>query len=158
VALQTGAVAVMASSKFTDRDLGYDDFIKLIKDSASGKTVAVGVFSGEIASYAAVNEYGTKDKRIPARPFMRTTFDRLRDDLSKQLRNEVNALIAKGETKVDNALIRVGLQFTNDIKLAIRGWTEPPNAESTIEKKGVNNPLVDNGILNNSITFEVRKK
>jgi hypothetical protein len=147
----------MAQGRVIDRDLGWSDFLSLIAD-ADDKVVVVGILDGEIADYAAVNEYGSPSNNIPSRPFMRTTIDDNAQELAKMLRDRVNAAIARRNTTATGALKAVGLHARNLMVKSIRNWTDPPNEASTIERKGDNNPLVDTGAMQASITFEVRRK
>lgn len=140
-----------------DRDTGWSEFKALIAD-ANEKEVVVGIMKGEIATYAAVNEYGSPANNIPSRPFMRTTIDDNAQEFAQLLRDRINAAIARQQTTVDGALKLVGLQVRNRMIGTIKRWTEPPNAPSTIRRKGESNPLVDTGAMQQSITFEVREK
>lgn len=145
------------AGKVIDRDLGWSAFLSLIAD-ANHKEVVVGILDGEIAEYAAVNEYGYAPGNIPSRPFMRTTIDDNADAIGKMLRDRVNRSIATGRTTVDGALKVVGLKVRNLMVRTIKSWADPPNLPSTIERKGENNPLVDTGAMQASVTFEVRRK
>lgn len=52
---------------------------------------------------------------------------------------------------------RLGHIMVGDIQKEITDLQEPPNAESTIKKKnGKSNPLIDTGIMRNSVKHTVR--
>jgi phage gpG-like protein len=109
-----------------------------------------------LVEIAAVHEFGSRDGRIPERSFLRSTF----------LIRRVNALAAM-QTKLAKAIVTDGMDPSK--ALAILGawgaaevkntFTEidipPPLAESTIARKGSSRPLVDTGLLKNSISYEV---
>lgn len=141
-----------------DIDRGWRSFRRVIGD-AQGRTVEVGFVDGEIATYAAVNEYGARIRGgfIPPRPFMRTTIDTNAERYAALIRQQVARAIAQRAGSVEGALLRVGLTVRNDLIKAIRSWAEPPNAPSTIRRKGVNNPLVDTAAMQRAITVEVTK-
>jgi hypothetical protein len=155
-----------------DRDLGFKKFVGRIK-SMGDLELVVGITKGEIATYAAANEYGTAT--IPSRPFMRSTIDDNATKYSQLVQRQMSRAIT-GKLTDKGAMIKVGNEVRNDLIKAIVGWTTPPNAESTQRRKGrgvgrrdkkgrfvkrgkgVDNPLVDTGTMSKSITFEVRAK
>lgn len=139
-----------------DIDKGYKAFKRLIGD-LDGLRAEVGIRDGQIATYAAANEYGTDT--IPSRPFMRSTIDGNRNKYSEQLTklwNRASSGHFKGAT-AGGLLLRVGTTARNDLIKAISGWSQPRNADSTIAQKGENNPLVDTGAMQRAITVEVKK-
>jgi hypothetical protein len=113
------------------------------------------------ALVAAANEFGTTDGRIPERSFMRTGLGGGKED---QIRlNKVNLVrIAHGQTDMATALGQLGAMGAGQVKGAIRRSKSlfKPNAPSTIAHKTVNGkkgdqPLVDSGNLQQSITWVV---
>lgn len=135
---------------------------KMFKD----KNVAVGLPRGKInntianaqaslVEIAVWNEFGTRDGRIPARPFLFYTLHTRQDRYIGALADGVRRVI-HGKTTVGNVLDRLGIVTSGDVKLRIRELRDPPNAESTIVRKGSSNPLIDTGNLRQSITYEVR--
>jgi phage gpG-like protein len=53
------------------------------------------------------------------------------------------------------ALERVGVVAASKVQLYMTQLKQPPNAASTIKKKGSANPLIDSGALRQSVTFKV---
>lgn len=121
-------------------------------------TVDVGFFVGsakykggkDVTTVARENDKGTK--RIPARPYM---------DLAKK--KNANEII---DTTIINifrgmdeqqALSRAGILFKNAIQREITNLKEPPNAESTILKKGSSNPLIDTGLMRSKVDWKFKK-
>lgn len=99
------------------------------------------------------NNYGTKD--IPARRFMQVGAKRCEVDMKKMMGLCVEKMLDK-RMKPKDAGEMLGQKATAIMKKTVREWEQPPNAPSTIARKGVNAPLRDTGLLMNSITFEVR--
>ena len=63
--------------------------------------------------------------------------------------------VLSGEMDARKALGLIGVKVVAWIKETIRAGLTPPNAPSTIERKGSSTPLVDDGQLINSIHFEI---
>lgn len=110
---------------------------------------------GEIA---VVNEFGSKDSRVPERSYIRSTFDdekgRWRTLTVKLKKKMVTAL-----KTVEWVLGNMGTKIVGDIQAKIDAVKEPPNAPSTIAKKTRagkvgDNPLVDYGQLKSSVTYK----
>lgn len=108
----------------------------------------------KIAENALIQEYGTE--KIPARPFLRKT-------LKKQGKwvkfvNENFDANQESPMKLKQIAANIGLMMQTDIQESIDSNIPPPNAESTIKKKGSTKTLIDTGTLRNSVQYEVIKK
>jgi len=130
-----------------------------------GLRLDVGYFAGEksesptftLPEIAAVQEYGTRNGRIPERSFMRTTFDKFRFIYTQEfLKN--GYLAAIGKLDPITALKKVGEEYKSDVVNKITGIRSPKNAPSTIDKKGFDNPLIETGLMRASIKTRVLKK
>lgn len=149
--------------------LSNDQMVKALKKSAPHGFVTVGVHEKEgavkpggsdltVAEYAAANHFGTD--KIPARPFLDTG---VRSVETKILRDIAECFNKKLD--IETIYKRVGVIAVGGVKQYITDLRTPPNALSTQRKKGakvgkgvlVNNPLIDNGILRASITYEVHQ-
>lgn len=107
-----------------------------------------------IALYAYYNEFGTD--RIPERPFIRSTADEQRTKWNGLLdRVFQNALDGKGNMLTNLKL--VGEVAQKDIQRKITTLREPPNAPSTIERKGSSNPLIDVGTMRGAIRWNLER-
>ena len=107
-----------------------------------------------VVDYAMYNEFGTS--RIPARPFMSTTYDRYKDTLDKFTHFLVGRMI-DGKLTDDTVLKNIGAKYQSWVQETIRdavNWAEP-NAESTIAMKGSSSPLIDQGRMVQSVRYEV---
>jgi hypothetical protein len=127
-----------------------------------------------VASIAAQNEFGNAKKHIPARPFMRPTIAAKQNEWKILSENGAKKVI-KGQMTIDNVLDLIGFQAESDIKKTIKQLYSPALAEKTIlariernkklstikgrisEKSlgNVTKPLIDTGIMFNTITHEV---
>lgn len=109
-----------------------------------------------IAEVGFWNEFGTSDGRIPERSFLRATIVK---NIKRYLHmNRTLAIkVLRGELKLELGLKKFALVAANDVKETIRNFTSPPNAASTIKKKGTDSPLRYKSTLNRAITGFVRK-
>lgn len=106
------------------------------------------------ATVAAVNEFGSADGHIPARPFL---YPAIAENGPKYLRLARAELpdILDGKEPMTRLLHRLGLIAVGDVQQKIVDVRTPPNAPSTIAKKGSDNPLIDTGHLRQSINYEI---
>ena len=125
-------------------------------ERAAGGSLKVGILEGakypngtSVAQVAFWNEFGTK--RAPPRPFFRTA-------IAKKSASW-GTILAKGMAyyKMDSAkaLAALGTQMQSDIRESLVNWTTPPNAPSTIARKGFNKPLIDTGVMQRKIDYKV---
>jgi len=132
--------------------------------------VAVGFPKGEATSaqypdgtsvvdVAFWNNYGTKNEEggvaIPARRFM----DIAGKKSTLELGNVIKKLIPKvndGKIKFKDVAEIVGQKAVAIFKREITELSEPPNAPATIAKKGSSNPLIDTGLMRQTVTFDIR--
>lgn len=127
--------------------------------------------SGEpvpVALVAATHELGSPQKGIPPRPFFRPAIVQNRATWSAFLAKSARDILA-GDTTATAALERLGLAVAGDVKKAISQVTTPELADKTVEAKrrklangsgttNVDKPLIDTGLMINSVTHEVTTK
>ena len=101
-----------------------------------------------VAMVAFWNEYGTK--RIPPRPFFRTT-------VSEQKKNWVLSVqnLMKMHNDPKRVMGLIGVNIQEQLVHSINTWSDPPNAPYTIEKKGFDAPLRDTTRMSKSISIEI---
>ena len=106
-----------------------------------------------VTQVAIWNEYGTII--IPKRPFMELTqIDRRREVYNFQ-KKAMKYLLKNGGT-IEGLLSLFAVKYVGYIQTAITKFDNPPNAASTISrKKGANNPLIDTGLMRQSVTWEI---
>lgn len=111
----------------------------------------VGLF-GELAERALFNEFGTRT--IPVRSFIRSTFDEERDNLTR-FRDELIPKVLSGRLSIERALRMIGEYFALKVKEKIVLLDSPPNAPSTIRKKGFDDPLRETDAMLNGVEVRV---
>ena len=136
----------------TDTDLGYRALLASFP-SLRRVQVLVGILDDpELAPIAAFNEFGTDT--IPERSFLRSTVDENRTKYGTAMGAAIVDVLVRGQT-VEQAFGGLGELVQFDIQDKIEAIDHPRNAPSTIAKKGFDDPLIETGILHDSIDFEV---
>lgn len=111
-----------------------------------------------IATYAFYNEMGTRGGGwggpIPARPFMRDTFDQQKSKWGRTADLALSAVL-RGTSTLQRGLSVLGTMAQKDIQDAIVSGNWAPNSPVTVAMKGSDTPLVDTGALRQSIRYEV---
>ena len=107
---------------------------------------------GEInnATLGAVHEFGTNN--IPARPWLNPGVA----SGNAEYLNIIERVLSDGE-QLDVALERIGVVAVGKVQKYMRDLRTPPNAPSTIKRKGSSNPLIDTGVLRQSVTYKVTR-
>lgn len=152
----------------TDKDLGYRDLMKrlggmhstqvLVGVRSTGHELAIsdeGIVgeSLDLAEIAAINEFGSSDGHVPERSFLRATIDQHRAEYARELEVAVERMIDGAPPAL--AYGRLGLRAVADVQARIRAHIPPPNAPSTIRRKGSSTPLIDTGRLIQSIDYTI---
>jgi hypothetical protein len=115
----------------------------------------VGESGTRVAEYALDNEFGTN--KIPARPFIGTATEEQGDGWVNTVKKKV-PLVLKQKMKLSALLETVGKKMKFAIKDQIKFITIPKNAPATIKQKGFDNPLIDTGLMIETVDYEVVKK
>ena len=136
-----------------------DDFERLLGQFEGGDfdAVDIGVLSDEdelLRVYASANEFGTRDGHIPERSFIRSAIDMNAPQINRRA-DEVWAQIMDGAITMNAGLGRMGEFIQRLITTRITELKMPPNAESTIARKGSSNPLIDTGRMRQSIRWQL---
>lgn len=97
------------------------------------------------------NEFGTS--RIPERPTLRPTFAKEKVKYQLILARISSRAMNEPGYNLRQAMGKLGEVAQQDIQKAIVELKTPPNAQSTIDNKGSDNPLVDTGQLVSSIRW-----
>lgn len=125
------------------------DYNNFLNQMSEGKT-----YSAAYQMY--IQAHGSALWRSPPRPVLEPSIEHNKDAISKQLGNV--AKMALNGQDPNTELQKAGMMaqnfardwFTNPANL----W--PPNADSTIEKKGSDRPLIDKGELRRAIQFVIK--
>lgn len=135
--------------------------IKKIFDELSDKAAYVGWLADtasyedgtSVAEVAAFNEYGTVN--IPSRPFMKTAVDKSKDDILKYYQMSAKN-IADGKADAEKVLNGLGVLGKSKVQESIRNGNWEPNAPATIKRKGSSKPLIDTGLMRDTVTYVIR--
>jgi hypothetical protein len=107
-----------------------------------------------VLEVAICNNYGTPN--IPARPFMDIASKDIQDWFKSVVSDDVKACNS-GRLKANEMYNRWGSVAKGMIQAQI-GITPPPNAPSTIRKKGSATPLIDTGHFRQSVLYAIRDR
>lgn len=123
------------------------------KEKGNNKKGAGKTKGATIAEVGLYNEYGTPNAKhpIPARPFMRSSFEENKRNIEKVKASQYAKILA-GKQTVKRALGLIGEFMVGKIKLKITKLRTPPNAAWTIKSKGSSNPLINMGTMRAAIT------
>lgn len=148
-----------------DKDMGWSALAKLVESMAgTDPHVLVGVQGSQAASehpggqatnadVASWNEFGTA--HIPERSFVRATID-INEPRLLQLSAQLGQGVLAEKFTPAQALGLLGEEARGMMIERINAHIPPPNAPSTIKRKGSSTPLIaQSGQLKNSITFKV---
>lgn len=105
-----------------------------------------------VAQVAFWQQFG--NKRIPARPYFTTMIEENSPRWGDSLAYLAKVHNYDGKKMMTNMGIGIQAQLVR----SIREWSTPPNAQLTVDIKGFNNPLIDEGIMMNSVDYEVTNK
>ena len=163
---------------YTSKKDGFPGMKKRL-EAVNGQAIEVGVLKGEHAWLAAIHEYGcniqvtprmraylhrqglhlkksTTHIRIPERSFLRTGYDKNRDEVMEKAKAMI-ADVAAGKMSANGCLAGVGEELSSKIKDYAIGLNSPGNHPFTTGNKGSSNPLVDSGDMIGGITWRKAK-
>lgn len=154
----------MARATLRVKDRGFAKFIAAGKSLRARPHVRVGVLGNtaprdgkglDNAELALVMEFGTRNGRIPARPFLGGTAERKNGEWLALLGKAIPKVL-EGKLTIERALALVGERAAADVKRTITSSEGlAANAPSTIRRKGSSRPLIDTGRLLQSISYDV---
>lgn len=120
-----------------------------------GASVRAGVLDGDLAVIAAVQEYGSPKRGIPARPAVRQAFENHRGELVA-LQAKIAQALVEGKMTEHRAMQLLGMWAVGAIKATYTSEGKfTPLAAATIRAKGSSKPLIDTGQLVAAVTFVV---
>lgn len=142
---------------------------KLLKSYDNKDVLAVGYPASEtggiaypdgtpVTLVAAVNNYGSQSMGIPARPFMQEGATAALAGDAGKVAAELVPLLNQGKITVKEILRQMGPYAEASFKGVFTGVAWVPNADYTIQMKGSAQPLIDTGLLRNSLTHVVRSR
>jgi phage gpG-like protein len=156
--------------KVTRKEVISKSHLQHVIHDLAHKRLAVGFFpeaqyedGTPVAYVAAIQEFGTGS--IPARPFMRPTIAAKRTEWASLIRKGFKAALA-GKAAITQVYGQVGMSAAGDVSKTIAAVDSPPLSPATIVARqskrktpGVSTkPLVDTGLLIQSVTSQVQDK
>ena len=100
--------------------------------------------------YAEIGVTGPHVIKIPARPWLNPGVM----SGNAEYLSIIEKTLAKDGT-MEQALNKVGVVAVGKVQKYMTDLRTPPNAASTIKKKGSSNPLIDSGALRQSVTYKI---
>lgn len=129
---------------------------ELEKNLSKAETLKVGFLEGatypdgtSVPFVAAMNEFGHGN--APPRPFFRRAIM----DNSDKWAKAASLILKKTKGDTQKTLELVGEGIKGDIIQSINDFVSPPLAQSTIDRKGFDKPLIEDAIMINSVGVEV---
>ena len=107
-----------------------------------------------VAEIASIHEFGIPG-RIPERSMIRATCEMNSAKYAEAVR-KIGIGITFGRTDLRRGLDLLGVMIKGDIQQRIAAGIAPPNAPSTIKRKGSSTPLIDSGQMRGGLDHEVR--
>lgn len=149
-----------------DIDRGFKAIMRRVRSMTRGPSVTVGVQGTEASAkrkvgesnvaLMLVHEFGTRDGKIPQRSTLRATADREQPLFQRVLAVAAKRAAIHGD--IDRELGRVGELGVAKVKQAFDMSIDlKPLADATIARKESTQPLIDTGMLKNSLTWKVHK-
>lgn len=156
------------------RDASVWNRLKSTIKTLDGLELKVGWFSTTryedgtpVAYVATIHEFGSSKANIPPRPFMRPTVAREEENWRRLIAQEAPKIL-DGTQSVESLFEMLGLSISGSIALTISEVTQPELEKSTVRAKmrkmgdqategALAKPLVETGLLMNSVTYTVGK-
>lgn len=140
---------------------------KLVKSYENDDVLAIGYPASEsggirypdgtsVALVATVNNFGSQSRGIPARPYMSES-SQPAIEATQPIAAALIPLLNQGKVTPAQILKDMGPFAEAAFKAKLTEGPWEPNSEYTVEKKGSSRPLIDTGLLRNSLTHVVRK-
>lgn len=139
-------------------------YAKLMAKRKTGKNQPALKMPASLALIARTLNYGREEgytaegrhyPKIPPRPFMTFAAEIWEREYPKILKEYLPKFL-NGEMTVDQIFAAIGERSKNAVQKAIREGEYEHLSQRTIDAKGSSTPLIDTGLMVNSVTFEIR--
>lgn len=140
--------------------------IKSLSKRSKNIRVKVGIIEGTgvhpnsngalISEIAWWNEFGVHTRSgvvVPARPFLRTTFIKMKNEY-KSIIARLMSDVLLGKIEIKEATSILGMKGQSDVRNTIDRTTTPENSDYTKEKKRSSHPLIDTGLMKQSVSWK----
>lgn len=110
----------------------------------------------QVAFVAMLNNEGSATN--PPRPFFTSSIiaPMERGRYKKMFDASIARALSRGSFTSEYQVI--GKQLQAILRQAIIDWSAPPNSPRTIAEKGFNDPLIDSGLMRDSVDYKVTKR
>ena len=105
------------------------------------------------ANFSSTHAVSAYTITIPPRPFFRGMVK----DKSPQWGSDFVKILKATSFDLSRAIGLMGMHIKGQLQQAIRDFRDPPNAPSTIRRKGFDKPLIDKAVMLNSADYEVNE-
>jgi hypothetical protein len=150
-----------------DTDHGYSALMQMLERIPAGLEMTIGLHEEEgaeptrsglsVVEVAELNEFGSPGGLIPARPAITGWADTAETMVLGDVRNDLTRALSTRTDPLPKLDARAQ-KYAGDIQARIAAGVPPPNADSTVKKKGSSTPLIDLGVFRSSITGKVKPK
>lgn len=118
------------------------------------------IYIAQIAKWCEegnISEANGKYIFIPPRPFIRIGFiNKLKtNDVLRRYVSNYLVSISEGSMSWGDFYKALGAELVTIMREVINEWNTPPNSAYTISRKGFNNPLVETGLMRDSVESDV---
>ena len=103
------------------------------------------------SNFASEHSVAAHTITIPARPFFRS----MAKSGQKHWADDIGQILPAKGYDAELTMNLMGKKLKGELQDSIRNWSEPPNAPSTIAKKGFDKPLIDTGDMLRAVGSEV---
>lgn len=132
---------------------------ELAERLGDGKLLRVGFLEGatypegeSVPMVAAANEFGDPGHNRPPRPFFRNMIAQK----SPEWGEDIGKIALAVDYDASRLFPLMGERIKGQLQESIREFTEPALAQSTIDRKGFNKPLIETSHMLNSVDYEVK--
>ena len=142
---------------FTGGERAQLELARIAGKLGNGKVLRVGFLEGArypdgtpVAQVAFWNEFGTRT--APVRSFFRDMIAKCSPRWGAAIAANLRATNFDG----DVTLQRMGVGIQDQLTRSIVDFTTPGNAPYTIQQKGFDKPLIDTGVMQRSVGFDIQ--
>lgn len=138
--------------------------LETVPNEMAGREARIGWFESAqyedgtpVAYVATIHEYGAPEQNIPPRPTVGPTVAAKKNDWAMLLGDGVRAVL-NGKVSGDTVLDGIGQAAAGNIKKTISELQSPALKPETVTRKGFAKPLIDTGLMLDSVSNQVADK
>jgi hypothetical protein len=146
------------SITFTGGDALERKLLELAHRLGKAETLRVGFLEGatypdgtSVPMVAAIQEYGSPQRKIPSRPYFRNMINAK----SPRWADSISKILPTVDYDAARTLALMGEGIAGQLRESIRKFDSVPLSPVTIAKKGFDKQLIDTSVMLNSIDYEI---